>query len=157
MRLARIDEAISVCESHLIDTGVDNPAIENLLTQSLLVIMYAEFEQAIKALTEEKCRSIIDSALKEFIGVCAKAVFRGVKSSDLSELLQRFGPTFSDTFRQKTERNQRAVSFYNNIVVKRHGVAHSAGSNVTFRELKQSYDEGHVVLDFFREALLVPS
>ena len=72
----------------------------------------------------------------------------------MAGLLNRFGPPYREVFKQKMAENSRAVTCYNNIVTNRHGVAHSKGSNATFREVKQFYEEGHVVLDFFREVLL---
>lgn len=142
------------CEEHLSSSSAYGTEIESLLTQSILVIMCAEFEQAIKKLVQEKCSSIEDVSIKEFLGSCVGAVFRSVNSSQIAGLLNRFGPAYKDAFKQKTEANQIAVTFYNNIVTNRHGVAHSEGSNMTFREVKQFYEEGHVVLDFVKQALL---
>ena len=42
---------------------------------------------------------------------------------------------------------------YENILVNRNDVAHKEGSNATMRDVKQYYEEGHVVLDYFRDAL----
>lgn len=154
MRIARIEQTLHTCEEHLYASSAHGTEIESLLTQSLLVLMCAEFEQTIEALVQEKCSSVADSSIKEFLGSCVGAVFRSVKSSEMAGLLNRFGPLYKEAFKQSTEENLRAVTFYNNIVTNRHGIAHSQGSNVTFREVKQFYEEGHVVLDFFREALL---
>ena len=44
MRFARIDEALEVCENHLHFTGSSGTIIERLMSDSLLVIIYAEFE-----------------------------------------------------------------------------------------------------------------
>ena len=48
---------------------------------------------------------------------------------------------------------QRAVTFYNNIITNRHGVAHSSNFVVTLNEVERFYNEGHVVLDTFIEVL----
>ncbi|MGH8553001.1 MAG: HEPN domain-containing protein [Methylococcales bacterium] len=155
MRLTRIDQSLEICEEHLTRTVAYGTAIENLLTQSVLVIMCAEFEQAIERLIAEKCSSVSDPAIRDFIGSCVGTVFRSVKFSEMAGLLKRFGPPLRDAFKDKTDNNPRAVTYYNNIVENRHGVAHSAGSNVTFIELKKFYEEGHIVLDFFRDSLLI--
>ncbi len=154
MRIARIEQTLEKCEEHLSTASAYGTEIESLLTQSLLVLMCAEFERKIDALVQEKCSSVTDASIKEFLGSCVGAVFRSVKSSEMAGLLNRFGPTYKEAFKQKTEGNPIAVTFYNNIVTNRHGVAHSEGSNATFRDVKRFYEEGHVVLDFFREALL---
>ncbi len=154
MRIARIDQTLEKCEVHLSTASAFGTEIESLLTQSLLVLMCAEFEQKIEAVVEEKCACVPDTSIKEFLRSCVGAVFRSVKSSEIAGLLNRFGPLYKETFNQKMKENMVAVTFYNNIVTNRHSVAHSEGSNATFREVKQFYEEGHVVLDFFHEALL---
>lgn len=154
MRIVRIDQILERCEDHLSSSSAYGTEIESLLTQSILVIMCAEFEQAIEDLVQQKCSSVEDVSIKEFLGSCVSAVFRSVKSSEIAGLLNRFGPSYKEVFKQKTNDNARAVTFYNNIVTNRHGVAHSEGSNATFREVKQFYEEGHVVLDFFQQALM---
>ncbi len=153
MRLVRIDQAFEECEKHLSSTKAFGTEIENLLTQSLLVLICAEFEQKIEAIIREKCAVIQDGSLREFVGSCVSAVFRSVKSSDIAGLLNRFGGAYKEIFKQKTDANQVAVTLYNNIVTNRHGVAHSGGGNATFSEVKDFYEKGHIVLDFFREAL----
>lgn len=156
MRIARIDQTLEKCEEHLSSSSAYGTEIENLLTQSILVIMCAEFEQTIEDIVQQKCCSIEDSSIREFVGSCVSAVFRSVKSTEMAGLLNRFGSSYKEAFKQKAEDNQRAVTFYNNIVTNRHNVAHSEGSNATFREVKQFYEEGHIVLDFFQNALLQP-
>jgi RiboL-PSP-HEPN len=154
MRLARIDQALEDCDRHLSSTGTHGTEIENLLTRSLLVLICAEFEQQIDTIIEERCSSINDKSLEEFFASCVDAVFRSVKSSEIAGLLNRFGGSYKETFKQKADANPVAVTFYNNIVTNRHGAAHSDGGNVTFAEVKRFYEEGHVVLDYFRETLL---
>jgi hypothetical protein len=157
MRLVRIDQTLEECDKHLRQTGAQGTEIENLLTRSLLVLICAEFEQQIEAAIQEKCSSIRDPSLKEFISSCVGAVFRSVKSSEISGLLNRFGGDYKEKFKERTDANPVGVTFYNNIVTNRHDVAHAGGGNVTFADLKRFYEEGHVVLDYFREALLSAS
>ncbi len=154
MRIARIEQTLETCEKHLYASSAHGTEIESLLTQALLVLMCAEFEQTIEAHLQEKSSSVTDASIKEFLRSCVGAVFRSVKSSEIAGLLNRFGPLYKEAFKHKIDENSRAATFYNNIVTNRHGVAHAEGSNATFREVKQFYEEGHVVLDFFREALL---
>jgi len=153
MRLPRIDQALEVCRRHLASTGAYGTEIENLLTRSLLVLICAEFEERIEETIQERCSSIEDASLKEFIASCMGAVFRSVRSSEMAGLLKRFGGRCKDGFTRRADSNPIAVTFYNNIVTNRHGVAHTTGGNATFPEVKRFYEEGHIVLDFFREAL----
>lgn len=154
MRLARVDQTLEECEKHLSSSGAHGTEIETLLTRSLLVLMCAEFEREIKAIIQAKFSSTQDDSLKEFLGSCLGVVFRSVKSGEIAGLLNRFGPSYKERFKEKADSNPVAVTYYNNIVTNRHGVAHSDGGNVTFSEVKLFYEQGHVVLDYVRETLL---
>ena len=154
MRIVRIDETLEKCHEHLSSTSAYGTEIESLLTYSVLVLMCAEFENAIEAVLKEKCSSVADPSIGAFFESCVSAVFRSVGSSELAGLLNRFGPFHKASFTRSTNDNPVPVTFYNNIVINRHRIAHSTGTNATFREARQFYEEGHVVLDFFRDALL---
>jgi len=116
--------------------------------------MHAEFEQTVKSLVQEKCLSVKDESIREFLGSCLGNI--KLSPDDITGLLKRFGPAHRETFRHKQKDDQAAECFlfFDNIVTNRHKVAHSEGSNATFREVKRFYEEGHVVLDYFREALI---
>ncbi len=154
MRITRIDQALESCEDHLSSASAFGTEIESLLTQSLLVLMCAEFEQKIEATVQEKCSTILDPSIKGFVESCMSAVFRSTKSNEMAGLLNRFGSSYKEAFKKSANDDERVVTFYNNIVVNRHVVAHSEGSGITFHDAKEFYEEGHVVLDFFQDALL---
>jgi len=155
MRIDHIEETLEKCTEHLSSASAYGTEIESLLTQSLLVLMCVEFERKIKALVQEQCSSVTDTSIKVFIISCVGVVFRSAGSGEMAGLLNRFGSTHKEAFNQKTKENQRAVTYYDNIVTNRNRIAHSEGSsNATFQEVKRFYEEGHVVLDYFREALL---
>jgi hypothetical protein len=150
MRLARIDKALEDCERHLEATKSFNTPIESLLTQALLVIGYAEFEQRMLATIEEKRTTGWNEPPGEIR-------YRSVGYEDLTGILEQFDEVYVSAFKRlclASHANQRAVTFYNNIVTNRHLVAHSSGANTTLPEFKRFYEEGHLVLDFFRETLL---
>ena len=156
MHLPRIDKALEDCENHLSATKSFGTEIEKLLTYSLLVLIYAEFELTVKVIVEEKCNSIEDGAIRELVKSCLGNVSR-IQSSHMSDLLGRFGTVQKAAFRNEiaaNQTNQRAETFYNNLIANRHETAHSTGSNATFMDIKRFYQEGHVILDFFRQTLL---
>jgi hypothetical protein len=157
MRISRIDQTLQACEEHLSSASAFGTEIEMLLTQSLLVLICSEFEQKIENIVQEKCAIINDVALREFIGSCVDAVFRSVKSSEIAGLLNRFGPEYKGAFKRKTEEDPVSVTFFNSIVTNRHCVAHSTGSNVSFNDVKEFYEKGHIVLDYFRDVLMMSS
>ena len=148
MKLPRIDRALVDCENHLHSTASFNTEIESLLTYSLLVVIYAEFEQMVNVIVQEKCNSIEDEALRELAKSCIGSVSR-IQSSQMGDMLERFGAGRKAAFRNEITANQgrqRAETFYNNLITNRHDTAHSIGSNLTFGEVKRYYQEGHVVL-----------
>lgn len=156
MRVARIDIALEDCEDHVIATNSRGTQIERLLTYSLLVVIYSEFEQIMNSIVQERCNLIADESLRELVRGCLGNVSR-IQSSHMGDLLERFGEDRKTAFKAKisaTAASQRAETFYNNLITNRHDTAHSIGSNLTFEEVKRFYLEGHVVLDFFRETLL---
>ena len=150
MRIPRIDQALEKCQSHLSSKTIEIE-IESLLTQSLLILIYAEFELAIKNLIKKRCSSISDDSVKNFVVGCTDSVFRGLKIDEMAGLLGRFDESCKETFTRGL--NQKTRDMYNNILNNRHRVAHGEGSPVTFRDVKQSYEQAHVLLDCFREAL----
>ena len=154
MRLARVDKALEDCENHLQSTGSWNTEIEQLLTYSLLIIIAAELEQAVRAIIQEKCDSIEDRAIREFVESSGGAVMRSIRSSELAGLLNRFGSGYKADFTSKTKASPRAETYYNNLITNRNDTSHSTGSLSTFMEVKSFYEEGHTVLDFFRDTLL---
>ena len=144
MKLPRIDRALVDCENHLHSTASFNTEIESLLTYSLLVVIYAEFEQMVNVIVQEKCNSIEDEALRELAKSCIGSVSR-IQSSQMGDMLERFGAGRKAAFRNEITANQgrqRAETFYNNLITNRHDTAHSIGSNLTFGEVKRYYQEG---------------
>ena len=154
--MPRVDSALEDCENHLVASDSFGTRIETLLTYSLLVVIYAEFEQTVNSIVQEKCDLIEDKSLRELVRGCLGNVSR-ILSGDLGRLLERFGEDQKVAFRTRISANadnKRAETFYNNLIANRHNTAHSSGSILTFEEVKRFYQEGHVVLDFFRETLL---
>ena len=153
MRLVRIDQAIEACQTHLENSGAAGTEIEAYLTRYLLVLICATFEEEIESLIIERAARSGDPGLESFVRSAVGQIFRSLKTSEITGLLGRFGVDCKDRFRQELSTNERAETFFNNIVTNRHDTAHSAGSNVSFSELVRFYSEGHVVLDAVKAAL----
>ena len=156
MRIARIDQAITICDDHLEKSGAKGTEIESFLTQYLCVVMCAAFEEAIKAMVVERAAQHGDQELKSFVESAAGIVFRSPKTEEITGLLRRFGTDCRGRFREELDRNLKAETFFNNIIVNRHETAHSSGSNLSFADLVNFYSEGHVVLDAVKLALMQP-
>lgn len=154
MRIHRIDDAIERCEQHLSVAGsIDK--IEDFLAQFLLVIICSEFENKFRELITERCSSITDKPIKDYIGNCTSRVSRSLSLKNVSGTLNLFGEMHKEEFKRRRNENKLAEDMYSNIVTNRHNVAHRAGSNATLKDVKRFYEEGHKVLDYFKDALWV--
>jgi len=153
MKILKIDETLDSCEQHIASTNASGTEIEALLTRAVLVLTCSVFEEKIEQMIGRRADSLNDPAMCAFFKSCVSAVFRSTLSSELAGLMNRFGPDFKQRFLGRTQGHERAVTFYNNIVVNRHGAAHTESINVTLRELRQFYEEGHIVLDFLEETI----
>ncbi len=153
MRIQRIDDALERCGKYLTDTDSINDEIKNLLAQSLLILICSEFEKAFRNMVRKRCSSVSDKVVNESIESYTKRVPRSSNLDEVSGLLKRFGSDHKAEFKRQLARNSQVESMYSSIVNDRNDVAHGKGSNATFREVKQYYEEAHVVLDYFRDAL----
>ncbi|MBK8291794.1 MAG: hypothetical protein IPK96_13540 [Flammeovirgaceae bacterium] len=152
MKLLKIDTAIRTCNEHLSQTNSRQTEIESFLTQYLLVLMCATFEEEIESILLKRADKIHDLHIKSFFKNCIDKTFRSIKSSELSGILGKFGADYKETFQKKANGTVEETS-YNSIVVNRHDTAHSKGSPITFNELVQYYEKGHIILDYLNEAL----
>ncbi len=147
MRLPEIDHAIEVCERHLEHTKAFGSEIEIYLTGYLVVFICSIFEDRIESLVNDRANKSADSFLASFVRSAMDQLFRSLKTSELVGLFHRFGAEHGKRFRIELKKNERAETFFNNLVLKRHDTAHKAGSDLTFSEVVQFYSEGHMVLD----------
>ena len=157
MRTGRIDQTLELCRAHLDSIGPASAEINSLFAKGSLVIIYAEFERLTHSVLQEKLAPIDDRTIRAFAESFLRAATRDISSRASADLLNRFGPGYRTTFRNKVGEsleNQRSQTAYNNIITNRNDVAHSTGSNVTFQDVQSFYEQGHVILDFFRETLL---
>ena len=153
MRIERIDDALQRCARHLSSAQSIDEEIENLLTQSILILICGEFERKLKGLILERCARVSDLPIRNYIGNYTRTALRSLRLSDLTGLLSRFGPGHSMEFRKRYEGNSIAANMYDSVWTNRNSVAHGEGSSATFGDVRRFYQEGHVVLDYFRDAL----
>jgi hypothetical protein len=154
MKLTHVDEVIAACNNHLDTTKARGTQIESYLTRYLLVTTCAAFEEEVKRIVLKRAARTGDRYLLAFVESCIGAVFRSPKTSDISGLLNRLGEDFKKDFQEKLKGNSRAETYFNNIVINRHGTAHrTIGSSLTLKELIGFYEEGHTVLDCLHEVI----
>lgn len=152
MRLTKIDNAISICEQHLVSTNSARTEIESYLTRYLLILICATFEEEIEKILLKRSERISDNHIKSFFQHCIDKTFRSIKSSEIAGMLGRFGSDYKENF-QRRANGTIEETFYNNIVINRHSTAHSGGASITFSDLVNYYDRGHLILDYLDEAL----
>ena len=151
MRIKRIDETLQRCREHLSCASSIDEEVESLLTQSILILICAEFEKKLRELVLARCASVSDSAISEYIDSCTR--IRSLRTSDVSGLLAQFGDDCKSEFRRLLDENGDTEARYESIRSNRNRVAHGEGSSATFGEVEQYYEHGHVVLDYFQQAL----
>ena len=153
MRIRRIDDAIERCGKHLSTAEAVDKEVEVLLAQSLLILICAEFEKKFRALIIERCSSVTDKSVREYIGSYTQTILRGLQLDAISGTLARFGPMHKEEFMRRRNGNKQAEQMYSSIVADRNRVAHGEGSDATLEDVKQYYEMGHEMLDYFRDAL----
>lgn len=153
MRIRRIDDAIERCGKHLSTAEAVDKEVEVLLAQSLLILICAEFEKKFRALIIERCSSVTDKSVSEYIGSYTQTILRSLQLDAISGTLARFGPMHKEEFMRRRDGNKQAEQMYSSIVADRNRVAHGESSDATLEDVKQYYEMGHEVLDYFRDAL----
>ena len=153
MRLPRVEAALFDCERHLSSSAVAEVRIRALLTQALLILVFAEFERVIRGQVRTRCAGIADPEVARFVTSCADRVIRSFRISDLAGLLNRFDADCGKEFTDRLEPDPKARNMYDSLVRTRNGVAHGDELQATLEDVKEYYRCGHVVLDHFRAAL----
>lgn len=151
MKLALIDKAIDDCRIHLTNSNAFGTEIEAYLTRYLLILISASFEEEIEKIITKRISKANDRHIESFAKSSLQKTFRSIYTSEIAGLLGRFGPDYQTRFQFRL--NAESVTVYNNIIRNRHITAHQSGSNITFKELVDSYEKAHSVLDAISETI----
>lgn len=157
MRLANVDVALEACAAHLSSVEDLDPSVESLLTQSVLILICAEFEKKFRELILRRCSAVSDAPVKSYLASYTETVLRSLRLDDVRGLLSRFGEAHKAAFAERLVAEDGVVEMYSSIVVSRNAVAHGGASQATLREVRQFYEAGHAVLDYFDAALWLGS
>jgi len=152
MTFATLDFLIKRCEEHLDKTGARSTDIENYFVQYLLVRICAEYEARVTALVRRRCSRPRDRHLRSFAQRTAEYVCKNFKIGDIGRILDRFGDDYRQSFHAKVV-NQGPHVAWDNIYANRHAVAHKAGTQMSFGDLKRDYADSLKVLDALAGAL----
>ena len=96
-----------------------------------------------------------DGSLVNNISSFSRGTVKGLRLRDISSFVGRFGQIHGDEFKRLVIANNIAYDVYSSIMIDRHKAACGLGSSETISGVRRLYDNGHVVLDLFRDALWV--
>ncbi len=152
MRIGEIDSAISVCREHINAAGAQGTDIESFLTQYIMIRICANFEERVRVLLSQPFDTISDEYIRALAQHGVRHITQGTKTSDIARMLSRIDPTLRDEFRQRVNGTEKENSF-NLIVANRNRTAHERGSDITFDDLINHYEDAHRVLDDLSDAI----
>lgn len=153
-KLLRTKLALDNCRSHLVEANSEGTEIEAYLAQHILVIMCAEIQQELYATLELRLNLSADSNITNFALVAGKKILRSIGKGEVVGFVNNFGGAAKNYMNDNL--SDREVALYNNAVSNRHDVAHSSGSNITFRELDDILDAASKFIDVFKVAIYLP-
>lgn len=149
--LLKTQLAFDNCKIHLDESNAWNTEIESYLTQHVLVIMCADVQQEIYKVVEKRVELADDSALKSFAVAACKRVLRSIGKSEVAGFVGQFGVDAKNYLNEQID--DAIVTVYNNAVANRHDVAHSGGSNITFRELESAIEAAKTLINVVSESI----
>ena len=140
------------CEEHLDAAGVRSTDIENYFVEYLLIRICAEYETRVTALVHRRCSRSTDTHIRSFAQKTAEYVCKRFDISDIAKILGRFGDDYRSNFHGLAMAGTAHVS-WTNLYSNRQAVAHRAGTQMSFGDLKKDYQESLLVLDALVSAL----
>lgn len=153
MRLTRVDKTIEICENILRSDNEINKEVENLLTQSVLIVIYAEFERKFNELIKKRCESVSDQFANAFLEKRAGNYPHGMDKGRIANCLGEFDKARKEQFNQQMSKDKRIENSYSSIVSNQHLAAHGKGSTASFEDVKQFYENSHEILDYFESVI----
>lgn len=150
MKVSKIDVLFELCSLEIEAGTIEDERIVALLVQGLLISICAEFEIILKRLTNERGKDVRDYNTKY-----AEKAFRSASPGNIEKVVKRFGRLSKVEFNRLKAKDERAWAAYGSIISNRNDVAHGRQFQATLREVREFYERGHKVLDWFESALWV--
>jgi len=164
--LFRVEDALASCgdQTHelrdrvtLVDpvTGLRDIQIQSYLVNYLLAVIYAELEQVTRQLMVDRLCQGGDPAVVNFAKQAVPRAAKGMKISDLTGHLDKFGPQCKTSFTKwvSDPAEGRQKDAWDLLLTNRHDLAHNAGSSLTFEDVESSYRLAFKVLEHFQVSL----
>jgi hypothetical protein len=152
MTFASIESLMQRCGEHLDATNMRNTEVESYFVQYLLVRICAEYESRVATVVHRRCSRTRDPHLRIFAQQTAKYICKHFSISDITTIVGRFGTDYKQAFHNQVMSGMAHVG-WDNIYTHRQAVAHTTGSQMSFRDLRQNYQDSLAVLDALVSAL----
>lgn len=145
--LNRTDVVVEECEEFLRDNSQLGSPIESYLVQHALVVLCADVQQEIYKIISTRVDVSTDIGLNLFVSKASKKILRSVEKSELAGFIAHFGDHEKQKFNALVD--DRDATIYNSAVKNRHNVAHTAGVQISFAELKEAISAAKRILACF--------
>jgi len=150
MEFPRIDSALKTCEKHLASLNESNEALtvelESHLVAAMTVLIVSEYENFIESLFSERGDRCGDPHVANYVRSQLSRRFRSPDLRKVTDVLKSFGQDYRENFFKDVE-NTPEHAAWDNIMRARHAIVHRQGTmNLTFRELRESYERTKEVL-----------
>ena len=134
-------------------------AIQNYLTQHLLVVLCAEIEEHIRGFISERAEKANDPAIKVLVDSWAAERIRSVKYDQLIGIIKIFGEDYKQYFESLLgDDREQIISAYGIAVKGRINTAHYTGiqSQTTMMDFEKGLESAEKILQAFRKTLNSP-
>lgn len=152
MQMGILDTYLENCERHLDTANARNTEVESYLVQYLLARICAECEARIVALVQRRCSRMRDIHVRNFTERAAKDACRSFSIGEIKGILGRFGVDYKKVFNDRIVNTPAHVA-WDNIYNNRQAVAHGAGAQMSFADLRVNFEQSLDVLDALVAAL----
>ncbi len=149
MPTRRIEHSISCCGQYIRSSDNGDPNISEIhshLVSSVVLTITSEYEELIEKIFTDRANRCGDTYVTNYV---KRQLHDKFKSPDLGKIhntLLYLSEDYRETFMSATNDNEFSAA-WNNIMKARHAVVHKQGTcNLTFDELKNSYQKTKKVL-----------
>lgn len=155
MKVSKIDVLFELCSLEIEAGTIEDERIIALLVQGLLISICAEFEIILKRLTNKRGKWLRNNDVCDYNTKYAEKAFRSASPGNIEKVVEEFGCLSKVEFNRLKAKDERAWAAYGSIISNRNDVAHGRQFQATLREVREFYERGHEVLDWFESALWV--
>jgi hypothetical protein len=157
MEFPRIDSALETCRRHLASLGEVEASVavelESHLVAAMTLLIVSEYETFIEDAFGKRGDRCGDLHVANYVRSQLTQRFRSPDLGKVNKILGCFGEDYLQSFFKDIE-NTREHAAWDNIMRARHAIVHRQGViNLTFRELRDSYDRTKVVMERLVRAL----